>query len=324
MRFSLVSLQLLVALALLSSMLFVSKLSSSLKHDSAISMLQSIRFRRAQENQDSDPTEPRALDYASALDLLATIEVSTDDPYFVLLMSGMLASGQYWCSDCEQAKMPLARAFAATGVRHAVVGVGSREEWANASSPFRVGPVFHVNEVPALLRYDGDLHTTTVLTGRAFLSDEAMLLALLTPRPSPPTVVHVDTVEALATYFDEYTMSRSKHPLFVYFVSGTTPTGELWCPYCAKAELPVMAYFDRFAPQDAVLLRVVTAASLQDWRRDDNPFKVQQVIVISGLPMLIRAKPQRLDTAALEFEEYTAFFEDTALLTAFFQGAAYA
>ncbi|ETV81768.1 hypothetical protein H257_05357 [Aphanomyces astaci] len=323
MRSSLVGLQVLVALALLSSLYFVSEISSSLHHDSTISMLNTLRFRRSKFHQ---PNKHDALDYTEAKDVL--YNTTSGDPYFVLVVSGKLASGEYWCSDCEQARKPLDRAFASTGARHLVVSVGSREDWVNASNPFRVGPLFRVDEIPALLRYDGDLHTTTLLTGGAFLSDEAMLHAILTPpRASPPTVLHLSTVQGLAMYFDTYAAAKSTYPLYVYFVSGTNPDGKLWCPFCAEAELPVMTYFEQFASDDAVLLRVVTASSLEDWHRDDNPFNMQTIITISGLPMLIRAKPESFrqdSSAALEFQEYTAIYEETALLKAFYQGEIYA
>ncbi|KAF0719822.1 Aste57867_767 [Aphanomyces stellatus] len=312
---------------LVSSIYFVSEISTSLNSQAAISMLNHrnhIRGKHAQHVLHRHNVDG----FHAAMDFLDQLHIDDTEPFFVLLVSSKLSNGKYWCGDCEVAAPIFNEVLAATSVRHLLVDVGDRGDWYNMSNGFRTDPRFQVDEIPALLRYDPVTKSNTpLLTGAAFLSDAAILRTIFQtpPQPALPTTTHITTFPDMVEYLRTYETTNQTHSLFVYFVSGANAAGKLWCPFCAKAELPVTTYFKYFAPSDAVLLRVVTASSLQDWKRADNPFKVQKVITISGLPMVIRANPQRdMTTEALHFEEFTAFFEETAQLATFFQGGAYA
>ncbi|POM80785.1 Hypothetical protein PHPALM_1333 [Phytophthora palmivora] len=63
------------------------------------------------------------------------------------------------------------------------------------------------------------------------------------------------------------------YPLFVLFMSGVHAfNNRLWCPFCDKAEVPVMHYFNYTAPDNAMMLRIVVASEPRQWFDEDNDF----------------------------------------------------
>jgi hypothetical protein len=66
--------------------------------------------------------------------------------------------------------------------------------------------------------------------------------------------------------------------------------GRLWCPFCDKADIAVMHYFNYTAPDDAVLLRTVVAAHSRQWFDEINPFIsdefADKFLYFDGVPFL--------------------------------------
>ncbi|KAF0743962.1 hypothetical protein Ae201684P_003942 [Aphanomyces euteiches] len=310
-----------IAFFVVSSVVFLSQISTKLRTQEAVSMIRHNHLRPAPLEEPHQLVRDTVAGFDAAKLYLAKADFKDEQPDFIVIMSGTRPNGEYWCRDCQVAKEPLNQAFTAKSRHHLLVTVGSHAEWVKSSNPFRTDPLFHIDEIPALLRNNGNLNTSVILTGGAFLSDTDMLDAILGPTQMQPAVEQVDTFDGMMSVLEQHQSSGTTSDLFLYFISGSTPSGELWCPFCAKADTPVMLYYEKFASKDAKLLRVVTAATYEDWHRDDNRFRTQTVIEISGLPMLVRVKPHQDQIA---FEEFTTFFEETALLKAFFQGEAFA
>ncbi|POM77345.1 Hypothetical protein PHPALM_5281 [Phytophthora palmivora] len=81
------------------------------------------------------------------------------------------------------------------------------------------------------------------------------------------------------------------YPLFMFFVSGVHAfNNRLWCPFCDKAEVPALHYFNYTAPDNAVMMRIVVASEPRQWFDEDNDFVGEEfskkVLWFDGVPYL--------------------------------------
>ncbi|OQR90316.1 hypothetical protein ACHHYP_05630 [Achlya hypogyna] len=246
---------------------------------------------------------------------LNTVDID-DGPFFVHVTSARNVSEPEWCELCGLAKDKVAIAFETAPptarLLHVLV---SEEGWESRRYSLRSDSQLNVDELPAILRYDGSMHTSLLLS-EGFVSDPVLLRAVFQTSPAPRRrVLDITTVQALERAIE----AASIQPLFTYFVSGRNPQdGRLWCRYCDRSDIPIVTYYNEYAPVNATLLRVIVADSYADWQNPTNPFARQQVVPVSGLPMLAR-----LDATAtgIQVHEYVQFFEERESLRAFFVGS---
>ncbi|RQM25882.1 hypothetical protein B5M09_011732 [Aphanomyces astaci] len=261
-------------------------------------------------------------DYDAAETFLRSVDL-TEGPLFVLLMSGE-DNGTYWCGDCERARKPISDALARapSNMRLLEVSVGAPSDWKNKFNPFRTKSTFHIRKIPALLKYDGNLRTSHLLS-ESFATQPALLDFEFASNPHANKVLHSPTsyktirdANVMVAFLEAY---QGDYPLFLSFSSAINEhTGRLWCPFCDIADIPIHYYFDHYAPSNAVLVTVVVADTYLAWKDKKNPFRLQTIAKISGLPTLsrvVRAAP----TDAVTTREYYPFFENIDALQAFFQ-----
>ncbi|KAI9923030.1 hypothetical protein PsorP6_000594 [Peronosclerospora sorghi] len=205
-------------------------------------------------------------------------DVESQGPLYILFMSDANADGEYWCPDCERAKKPVMDAFkrAPRGSRLAEIRVGPQAYWADYMNEFRQNQLFYLDYIPTLLRYEGGGNSSTMLT-EAFCTDPALLDYVfrvhkpLAGAPHQNTVLSMSSPNEVIDYLGTY---DNTYPLFFFFVSGYHNfNGRLWCPYCDRADVAVMHYFNYTAPETAVLVRVTTADSYEAWKSKANPFR---------------------------------------------------
>ncbi|ETV96345.1 hypothetical protein H310_10506 [Aphanomyces invadans] len=260
-------------------------------------------------------------DFDAADTYLRTVNLA-EGPVFVLLTSSE-ANGTYWCPDCEDARQPITDAFARapTNTRLLEVSVGSPQDWKDDFNPFRTRSLFHIRKIPSLLKYDGDLKTSQLLS-ETFAMQPALLDFVFKSKPrvemSHPASSYKtirDGNEMLA-FLEAY---QGDYPLFLYFTSGIKRrTGRPWCPYCDIADVPLHFYFDKHAPKHAVLLTLVVADSFSEWKDRDNPFRQQSVAPVRAVPTLsrvVRASP----TDPVSTRTYSLALKDIQALQSFFE-----
>ncbi|KAF0772220.1 hypothetical protein AaE_002331 [Aphanomyces astaci] len=300
-------------------------------------------------------------DYDAAETFLRSVDL-TEGPLFVLLMSGE-DNGAYWCGDCERARKPISDALARapSNTRLLEVSVGAPSDWKNEFNPFRTKSTFHIRKIPALLKYDGNLRTSHLLS-ESFATQPALLDFEFASNPHANKVLHSPTsyktirdANEMVAFLEAY---QGDYPLFLSFTSAINEhTGgcnlfiylfgpviyfevlgtyilsisrvvsietihhlkcRLWCPFCDIADIPIHYYFDHYAPSNAVLLTVVVADTYLAWKDKKNPFRLQTIAKISGLPTLSRAV-RAAPTDAVTTREYYPFFENIDALQAFYQ-----
>ncbi|KAG9406396.1 hypothetical protein AC1031_002715 [Aphanomyces cochlioides] len=255
-------------------------------------------------------------DFEAAEAFLRQVDLK-EGPMFVLLMSSEV-NGSYWCNDCARAKQPFedALARAPPNTRVLEVSVGAPRDWNDDYNPFRTKSTFHIRKIPALLKYEGNLKTSHLVSEQFVTKPELLNFVFGTkiPMPRPPKIIR--SADEMLAFVKAY---KGDYPLFLSFTSGTNPhTGRLWCPFCDIADLPIQHYFETAAPENAQLVRVVVADSYGAWKENSNPFRKQFVVRVSAIPTLVRvSKAQPTDEPFVR--EYLPLFEDTKELQKFFQ-----
>ncbi|DAZ99579.1 TPA: hypothetical protein N0F65_001407 [Lagenidium giganteum] len=250
--------------------------------------------------------------FEAAYEFVSQYDVQ-NGPLYVLFMSDADESGHYWCPDCEKAKQP--------------IRVGEPAYWKDDNNEFRQNQLFYIDYIPTLMRYDGGGNSSAMLVEQYTLDANLLDYVFRVPnpmagKPHNNQIMTIDDAKALRSYLDAYDAS---YPLFVFFLSGVHSfNGRLWCPYCDKADVAIMHYYNYTAPDNAVFIRAPVAASYKDWKRPDNGFKSQDfrdnVVSLRGVPFLGRAK-KNIKTGKIQMEEFAPEFFETQLLKDFFIAA---
>ncbi|KAF4324036.1 hypothetical protein G195_002885 [Phytophthora kernoviae 00238/432] len=222
-------------------------------------------------------------------------DVEAQGPLYILFMSDANDDGKYWCPDCERAKKPVMDAFnrAPRGSRLVEIRVGLESYWADYMNEFRQNQLFYLDHIPTLMRYEGGGNSSTMLT-ESFCTDTALLDYAfrvnkpLAGEPNKNKVITLYTPVEVINYLSTY---DSTYPLFLFFVSGYHAfNGRLWCPYCDRADVVVMHYYNYTAPDNAVMVRVMVADTYKKWKLKKNPFKLpdfqEKVAPVRGVPYL--------------------------------------
>ncbi|KAG3003861.1 hypothetical protein PC119_g15816 [Phytophthora cactorum] len=222
-------------------------------------------------------------------------DVETQGPLYILFMSDADENGKYWCPDCERAKKPVMDAFnrAPRGSRLVEIRVGPQSYWADYMNEFRQNQLFYLDHIPTLMRYEGGGNSSTMLT-ESFCTDPDLLdyvFRVNKPLAGEPNKNKVLTMYSPGELIDYLGTYDNSYPLFLFFVSGYHEfNGRLWCPYCDRADVAVMHYYNYTAPDNAVLVRVVVSTTYKQWKKKKNPFKQpefqEKVAPVRGVPFL--------------------------------------
>ncbi|CAH0480359.1 unnamed protein product [Peronospora belbahrii] len=258
---------------------------------------------------------------------ISEYEVEVQGPLYIFVMSDVDENGKYWCPDCEQAKKPVMDAFnrAPRGSRLVEIRVGSHSYWSDYMNDFRQNQLFYLDHIPTLMRYEGGGNSSTMLT-ESFCMDSALLEYVfkvnrpLAGAPNKNKVLTMysprEVINYLATYDNTY-------PLFMFFVSGYHDfNGRFWCPYCDRANVAVMHYYNYTAPDSAIMVRVIVADSYKQWKKADNPFKLveefQDKVPLRAVPFLVFIKK---DVPANKITTYQFMpdYSETRKLQTFFR-----
>ncbi|KAG7388643.1 hypothetical protein PHYBOEH_007785 [Phytophthora boehmeriae] len=254
-------------------------------------------------------------------------DVETQGPLYILFMSDADKDGKYWCPDCERAKKPVMDAFnrAPRGSRLVEIRVGPESYWADYMNEFRQNQLFYLDHIPTLMRYEGGGNSSTMLT-ESFCTDTALLdytFRVNKPLAGPPnknTVITLHTPAEVINYLATY---DNRYPLFMFFVSGYHAfNGRLWCPYCDRADVAVMHYFNYTAPDNAVMVRVMVADTYKKWKLKKNPFKLpdfqEKVAPVRGVPYLGFVKKD-LAANKINVHQFMPDYPETDKLKTFFK-----
>ena len=221
--------------------------------------------------------------------------VETQGPLFLLFVSDTSVNGTYWFHPCQLVKDVVVKSFerAPRGSRLVEIQVGSESYWNDLMNPFRQNQLFYIDYLPTLMRYDGGGNSSALLAGPNCMNQDLLdvVFRVSTPAAGAPhnnRVVHCNSADQVMDFLALYDFS---YPLFVFFLSGVHNfNNRLWCPFCDKAEVPVMHYFNYTAPDNAVMLRIVVARTPHQWFYGDNDFVgpkfSDKVLVFDGVPYL--------------------------------------
>ncbi|TDH73206.1 hypothetical protein CCR75_003699 [Bremia lactucae] len=221
--------------------------------------------------------------------------VETMGPLFLLFLSDLNDNGTYWFQPCELVQPAIYRGFQRAPRRSRLleIRVGSEPYWNDLMNPFRQNQLFYIDYLPTLMRYDGGGNSSALLAGPNCLNQKLLDVVFQTNLYTRKTrrknrIVHYNTVRQVLDYLASYDFS---YPLFLYIVSGVHAfNNRLWCPFCDKAEVPVMHYFNETATDSAVMLRIVAAREPRQWFEEDNDFTGKEfsenVVVFDGVPFL--------------------------------------
>ncbi|GMF19120.1 unnamed protein product [Phytophthora lilii] len=222
-------------------------------------------------------------------------DVDTMGPLFMLFMSDTDANGTYWFPPCQLVKDAVQEGFkrAPRGSRLLEIQVGPENYWNDLMNPFRQNQLFYIDYLPTLMRYDGGGNSSALLAGPNCLNQDLLDVVFKVSKPAAGEpngnrVMHVSTTKQVLDFLAFYDYS---YPLFMFFVSGVHSfNNRLWCPFCDKAEVPVLHYFNYTAPANAVLLRIVVAREPRQWFDEDNDFVGEEfsekVLWFDGVPYL--------------------------------------
>ncbi|KAJ0398194.1 hypothetical protein ATCC90586_001557 [Pythium insidiosum] len=267
--------------------------------------------------------------FDEAFKFVSTYDVKTQGPLYLLFMSDADANGTYWCPDCQRAKKPVYDVFARAprGSRLAEIRVGPSEVWNDDNNAFRQNELFYLDYIPSLIRYDGGGNSSHMLNEQYTLDYDLLEYVFRVPNPAAGApnknqVVVLDDADAVQQYVAQFDDS---YPLYIFFVSGHHAfNGRLWCPYCDRADVAIMHYFNYSAPDNAVLLRVIVSHTYKMWKKKKNPFKLPEfrskVVSLRGVPFLGRVHKEA-DTNRVIVDEFKPDFTAKQELIAFFQGA---
>ena len=192
-------------------------------------------------------------------------------------------------------------------------------------NPFRQNQLFYIDYLPTLMRYDGGGNSSALLAGPNCLNPDLLDVVFRVSKPVAGVphrnrVVHYTTTTQVRDYIARYDYS---YPLFLFFVSGVHAfNNRLWCPFCDKAEVPVMHFFNYTAPDTAVMLRIVVASTPHQWFEEDNDFVgpefSNEVLVFDGVPYLGFVDRNRTNNK-VKMREFVAGVDKHDKLQAFFR-----
>lgn len=254
-------------------------------------------------------------------------DVDLQGPLYILFMSDVDEEGKYWCPDCEKAKKPVYDAFnrAPRGSKLVEIRIGPESYWADEMNEFRQNQLFYLDHIPTLMRYEGGGNSSTMLTEQ-FCTDEELLdfvFRVKRPKAGTPNKSNVLTLyspEEVQSYLSTYDNS---YPLFIFFVSGFHSfNGRLWCPYCDRADVAAMHYYNYTAPDSAVMLRTVVAPTYKLWKKKKNPFKQadfqENVAPVRGVPFLGFVKKD-MASSKVTVHQFMPDYTETDKLTTFYR-----
>ncbi|CAI5743343.1 unnamed protein product [Hyaloperonospora brassicae] len=259
--------------------------------------------------------------------LVREYDVETQGPLFLLFVSDTSANGSYWFRPCQMVKDAVYKGFerAPRRSRLAEIRVGSESYWNNLMNPFRQNQLFYIDYLPTLMRYDGGGNSSALLAGPNCLNPDLLDVVFRVSKPVAGAphrnrVVHCTTAKQVRDYLALYDYS---YPLFLFFVSGVHAfNSRLWCPFCDKAEVPVMHFFNYTAPDTAVMLRIVVASTPHQWFEEDNDFVgpefSSEVLVFDGVPYLGIVDRNRTSNKVM-MREFVAGVDQHDKLQAFFR-----
>lgn len=259
--------------------------------------------------------------------------VETQGPLFILFTSDTDTNGVYWFPPCQVVKDAVHKGFdrAPRGSRLLEIQVGSEIYWNDLMNPFRQNQLFYIDYLPTLMRYDGSGNSSALLAGPHCLNQDLLDVVFKVSKPAAGVphnnrIMHFSTVKQVMDFVALYDYS---YPLFLFFVSGVHAfNNRLWCPFCDKAEVPVMHYFNYTAPDTAVLLRIVVARESRQWFDEDNDFVglefSEKVVEFDGVPYLgfvdknltnNKIKVREFVDGADQYEKMQAFFRQKVSIT---------
>ncbi|CAI5721339.1 unnamed protein product [Peronospora destructor] len=254
--------------------------------------------------------------------------VEIQGPLFILFLSDTDTNGIYWFPPCQLAKDAVTKGFdrAPRGSRLLEIQVGSEPYWNDLMNPFRQNQLFYIDYIPSLMRYDGGGNSSAMLAGPNSFNQDLLDVVFRVSKPAAGVprnnrMIHFTTTKEVMDYVALYDYS---YPLFLFFVSGVHAfNNRLWCPFCDRAEVPVMHYFNYTAPENAVLLRIVVAREPRQWFDEDNDFIVgpefgDKVVVFDGVPYLGFVGKNHTHNK-IKVTEFVAGMDQHALLAAFFR-----
>ncbi|CAI5701979.1 unnamed protein product [Peronospora effusa] len=253
--------------------------------------------------------------------------VEIQGPLFLLFLSDTDTNGSYWFPPCQLAKDAVNIGFdrAPRGSRLVEIQVGPENYWNDLMNPFRQNQLFYIDYIPSLIRYDGGGNSSAMLAGPNCLNQDLLDVAFRVNKPAAGVprnnrILHFTTAKEVMDFVALYDYS---YPLFLFFVSGVHAfNNRLWCPFCDKAEVPVMHYFNYTAPENAVLLRIIVAREPHQWFEEDNEFIgpefSDKVVVFDGVPYLGFVSKSET-TKKIKVTEFVAGMDQHALLSAFFK-----
>ncbi|KAF4324015.1 hypothetical protein BBO99_00002502 [Phytophthora kernoviae] len=254
-------------------------------------------------------------------------DVTSMGPLFILFMADTDANGTYWFPPSQQVKDAVHEGFkrAPRGSRLVEIRVGAQDYWNDLTNPFRQNQLFYIDYLPTLVRYEGGGNSSSLLAGPNCLNQDLLdvVFQVNTPtagKPIPNRVVHMTTMKQVMDFLASYDYT---YPLYMFFVSGVHSfNGRMWCPFCDKAEVPTMHYYNYTAPADAVMLHIVVAREPRQWFDEDNDFVgpefSEKVVEFDGVPYLGFVGRNKT-TQKIKVNEFVAGVDEHAKLQEFFR-----
>lgn len=209
---------------------------------------------------------------------------------FLLYMSDK-ENEKYWCPDCEMAKDIVYNSFenAKKGSILLEIRVGNRDYWKNPENEFRTDSLFYVDNIPTIMRYDGNNRSSHFLSENSCRDQKLLDFVFQVPTDIQFNQNSIQQVDTYDEFVHILTSFKNEYPLFVQLVSGLMPgVGRPWCPYCEKSEITVNYYFNRTAPTNSKLLKVIVADTYEQWHNESNPYRNISFIKFDGIPVLLR------------------------------------
>ncbi|KAG7396319.1 hypothetical protein PHYBOEH_002500 [Phytophthora boehmeriae] len=253
-------------------------------------------------------------------------DVEAMGPLFMLFMADTDANGTYWFPPCQQVKEAVHKGFkrAPRGSRLVEIRVGAQDYWNDLANPFRQNQLFYIDYLPTLMRYEGGGNSSSLLAGPNCLNQDLLdvvfqVNAPAAGKPVPNRVMHMTNTKQVIDFLKFYDYT---YPVYMFFVSGVHSfNGRMWCPFCDKAEIPVMHYFNYTAPANAVLLHIVVAREPRQWFDEDNDFvgpEFSKYVWFDGVPYL--GFVGRNETSQqIKVKEFAAGVDEHAKLQDFFR-----
>ncbi|KAE8901778.1 hypothetical protein PF005_g18094 [Phytophthora fragariae] len=264
--------------------------------DAAAKLLQAAEAARSvQRDRSHAHTQYVVRGFEEAHKFVREYDVDSMGPLFMLFMSDTDANGTYWFPPCQQVKEAVYKGFKRAPRRSRLleIQVGPEKYWNDLKNPFRQNQLFYIDYLPTLMRYDGGGNSSALLAGPNCLNQDLLDVVFKVNKPAAGQpnanrVMHFNNPKQVMDFMAFYTFD---YPLFMFYVSGVHAfNNRLWCPFCDKAEVLVMHYFNYTAPANAVLMRIVVAREPRQWFDEDNDFVgpefSKKVVEFDGVPYL--------------------------------------